>query len=94
MQVHLETAICSNTFIYAGGGTIGALTAGLLAAYPTGRLRFPFRHVLTVAFSLALAMPIIGMIVPEFFIVRDFGLFDTKLGLTCSTRQCSSRCRS
>ena len=36
---------------------------------------------MTVAFTVALAVPIVGMIVPEFFIVRDLGLFDTKLGL-------------
>ena len=81
VQVHLYRYLL-NTFIYAGGGTIGALTAGLLAAYPTARLRFPFRHVFTVAFSLALAIPIIGLIVPEYFIMRDFGLLDTKIGLT------------
>lgn len=80
-QVHLERYLL-NTFIYAGGGTLGALTAGMLAAYPTARLRFPFRHLFTVAFSLALAIPIIGLIVPEYFIMQDFGLLDTKVGLT------------
>ena len=80
MQVHLQTALL-NTLIYAAGGTIGALTAGFLAAYPTCRLTFPGRHFMTVAFTVALAVPIVGMIVPEFFIVRDLGLFDTKLGL-------------
>ena len=81
VQVHLYRYLL-NTFIYAGGGTIGALAAGLLAAYPTARLRFPFRHVFTVAFSVALAIPIIGLIVPEYFIMKDFGLLDTKFGLT------------
>ena len=70
-----------NTVLYAIGGTLGALTAGLLAAYPTARLRFPFRRALTVLFSTTLAIPIIGMIVPEFFIVRDLGLFDRRIGL-------------
>ena len=79
-EVHLQTALL-NTLIYAAGGTFGALTAGFLAAYPTCRLTFPGRHFLTVAFTVALAVPIVGMIVPEFFIVRDLGLFDTKLGL-------------
>jgi raffinose/stachyose/melibiose transport system permease protein len=79
-QVHLQTALL-NTFIYAAGGTAGALISGFLAAYPTSRLRFPGRQFLTVSFSVALAIPIVGLIVPEFFIVRDLGLFDTKLGL-------------
>jgi raffinose/stachyose/melibiose transport system permease protein len=79
-EVHLQTALV-NTLIYALGGTLGAVTTGFLAAYPTSRLPFPGRHFLTVTFSVALAVPIVGLIVPEFFIVRDLGLFDTKLGL-------------
>lgn len=35
----------------------------------------------TIGFSLALAIPIIGLIVPEFFIMRDLRLFDSRLGL-------------
>jgi raffinose/stachyose/melibiose transport system permease protein len=70
-----------NTLLYAGGGTIGALTAGLLAAYPAARMRFPFRRSLTVLFTVGLAIPITGLIVPEFVIMRDLGLFDTRLGL-------------
>ena len=70
-----------NTLIYAAGGTVGALTTGFLAAYPTSRLAFPGRRMLVVAFSMALAIPLVGLIVPEFFIVRYLGLFDTKIGL-------------
>jgi ABC-type glycerol-3-phosphate transport system permease component len=79
-EVHLHKALL-NTLIYALGGTLGAVVTGFLAAYPTCRLTFPGRHFLTVVFSVALAVPIVGLIVPEFFIVRDLGLFDTKLGL-------------
>jgi raffinose/stachyose/melibiose transport system permease protein len=79
-EVHLQKALL-NTFLYALGGTVGAVTTGFLAAYPTCRLPFPGRHFLTVAFSVALAVPIVGLIVPEFFIVRDLGLLDTRLGL-------------
>ena len=79
-QVHLEKALLT-TFVYAAGGTLGALVSGFLAAYPTARLTFPGRHALTVAFSVALAVPLVGLIVPEFFIVRHLGLFDSKLGM-------------
>jgi raffinose/stachyose/melibiose transport system permease protein len=71
----------SNTLIYAVGGTVGALAAGLLAAYPAARLRFPFRQSLTLLFTAALAIPITGLIVPEFVIMRDLHLFDTQAGL-------------
>jgi ABC-type glycerol-3-phosphate transport system permease component len=80
VEVDLAQALF-NTLIYAVGGTVGALTTGFLAAYPTSRLTFPGRHLITVAFSVALAIPLVGLIVPEFFIVRELGLFDTRLGL-------------
>ena len=70
-----------NTLLYAAGGTLGALTAGLLAAYPAARMRFPFRRSLTALFSVGLAIPITGLIVPEFVIMRDLGLFDSRFGL-------------
>jgi raffinose/stachyose/melibiose transport system permease protein len=71
----------ANTLVYAIGGTLGAVTAGLLAAYPAARMRFPFRQSLTILFSIGLAIPITGLIVPEFVIMRDLGLFDSRVGL-------------
>jgi raffinose/stachyose/melibiose transport system permease protein len=70
-----------NTVIYAVGGTIGALTTGLFAAYPMARYHFPGRNALVALFSLALAIPVVGLATPEFFIVRELGLFDSKVGL-------------
>jgi len=79
-QIHLQRYLL-NTLVYAGGGTLGALTTALLAAYPTARFNFPFRNGLAAAFSLALAVPVVGLATPEFFVVRKLGLFDTKIGL-------------
>jgi raffinose/stachyose/melibiose transport system permease protein len=70
-----------NTLLYASVGTIGALAVGLLAAYPVARMEFPFRRALTLLFSLSLAVPIIGLIVPEFYIMLRAGLYDTRVGL-------------
>ncbi len=70
-----------NTALFAVGGTTGALTAGALAAYPLARFRFRSQGLLTAIFSLGLAIPAVGLIVPEFFIVRELHLFDRKLGL-------------
>lgn len=70
-----------NTLLYAGGGTISALAVALLAAYPAARMRFPFRRTLIVLFSAALAVPIAGLIVPEFVIMRELGLFDSRHGM-------------
>jgi raffinose/stachyose/melibiose transport system permease protein len=70
-----------NTLLYAAAGTAGALAAALLAAYPAARLRFPLRRAITVLFSAGLAIPIAGLIVPEFVIMRELGLFDSRLGM-------------
>jgi raffinose/stachyose/melibiose transport system permease protein len=78
-QVHL-THYLLNTALYAGGGSAGALVTGLLAAYPMARYRFPGRNALIASFSLALAIPVVGLATPEFFVVRKLGLFDSRVG--------------
>ena len=79
-QVHLHRYLL-NTLLYAAGGTLGSLTAALLAAYPMARYSFFGRNALVAGFSLALAIPVVGLATPEFFIVRELGLFDSRLGL-------------
>jgi raffinose/stachyose/melibiose transport system permease protein len=78
-QVHLAHYLL-NTAVYAVGGSLGALATGLLAAYPMARYRFPGRGVLIASFSLALAIPVVGLATPEFFVVRKLALFDTRIG--------------
>ena len=80
-QVSLHRYVL-NTLLYAGGGTVGALVLALLAAYPLARYRFAGSGVIVAAISLALALPIVGLAVPEFFVMRSLGLFDNKVGLT------------
>jgi ABC-type glycerol-3-phosphate transport system permease component len=79
-QIHLQSYLL-NTLLYATFGTLGALSTALLAAYPIARYRFTFRNGLAASFGLALAVPVVGLATPEFFIVRKLGLFDTKVGL-------------
>jgi ABC-type glycerol-3-phosphate transport system permease component len=79
-QVHLERYLL-NTALYAVGGSLGALATGLLAAYPMARYRFFGRNALVAAFSLALAIPVVGLATPEFFVMRKLSLFDSQLGL-------------
>ena len=70
-----------NTLLYAVGGSFGALAAGLLAAYPLARYRFLGSNALVAAFSIALAIPVVGLATPEFFVVRKLGMFDSQIGL-------------
>lgn len=79
-QIHIERYLF-NTLVYAVGGTLGALVAALLAAYPLARYEFRGRNALIAAFGLALAIPVVGLATPEFFIVRELGLLDTHMGM-------------
>ena len=79
-QVQLHRYLL-NTFLYATGGTLGAVTTALLAAYPMARYRFFGRNAMVAGFSLALAIPVVGIAIPEFFIVRELGLYDSRLGM-------------
>lgn len=70
-----------NTLVYAAGGAIGAVATAALAAYPL--TRFPVRGggALVVSFSLALAIPVVGLATPEFFVMRTLGLLNSQLGM-------------
>lgn len=70
-----------NTFLYASGGALGAVAAAFPAAYAL--TRFPIRGgaSLVVAFSIALAIPVVGMAVPEFFVMRALGLLNSRGGM-------------
>ena len=38
------------------------------------------RNALVASFSLALAIPVVGLATPEFFVMRELGLFDCRVG--------------
>jgi raffinose/stachyose/melibiose transport system permease protein len=77
----MQWAPFANTFLYAAGGAAGAVVAALLAAYPL--TRFPVRGggMLVVAYSLALAVPVVGLATPEFFVMRTLGLLNSQGGM-------------
>jgi raffinose/stachyose/melibiose transport system permease protein len=79
-QIHLQEYIL-NSLIYAVGGTAGALIVAFLAAYPLARFHFLGKGFLNATFALALAIPLVGLATPVFFIIRELGLFDSKVGL-------------
>lgn len=79
-QIHLHEYML-NTLLYAGLGTVGALGTAFLAAYPLARFSFRGRNALVALFSLALALPLVGLATPVFFVVRALGMFDSRLGM-------------
>jgi raffinose/stachyose/melibiose transport system permease protein len=80
-QIHLHEYVL-NTFGYATFGTFGALATAFLAAYPLSRYGFRGKNTLVAVFSLALAIPLVGLATPVFFVMRELSLFDSRLGLT------------
>ena len=79
-QIRLQDYLL-NTLLYATTATVGSLVVGLLAAYPSVRMRFPLRLSMTAMFSLSLAIPIVALLVPEYYVLYTLGLYDTKFGL-------------
>jgi multiple sugar transport system permease protein len=69
-----------NSLIAAGGGTVLALVAGTLAAYGVARFRSGGRPF-PLAVLLIRALPPIVFLIPLFFLLFYFGLFDTYFGL-------------
>ncbi|MBZ7924378.1 carbohydrate ABC transporter permease [Ensifer adhaerens] len=70
-----------NTLLYSVVGTLGALFVGLLAAYPTARMEFPGREAIVTLFGLTLSIPIVGLIVPEYYLMLKVGLYNSRVGL-------------
>ena len=64
---------------------IGAVTTGLLlalpAAYAFSRYRFPLRRALRVQFLVVNMFPVVLLVLPLFFLLRQFGLLDTYAAL-------------
>jgi raffinose/stachyose/melibiose transport system permease protein len=79
-QIELHRYVL-NTLLYATLGSAGAIAAAFLAAYPLARYAFRGRGALVAGFSLALAIPVVGLATPEFFIMRELQLFDSRIGM-------------
>ena len=62
-----------NTLIYAFGGTFGLLAVAFLAAYPVASCASRSGAASRCSSAPGSAIPIAGLIVPEFAIMRDIG---------------------
>lgn len=70
-----------NQFAYAFCTATLVTVVALLLAYPCARMMFPLRRTLTVAITSALAVPVVSLVTPEFYIMFRLGLYDTRHGL-------------
>jgi len=63
--------------------TILQLLTSSFAAYAFAKLRFPYRNVLFLAYIATIAMPWQVYMVPQFLLMREFGLNNTHMALIC-----------
>jgi multiple sugar transport system permease protein len=63
--------------------TLLQLFTSSFAAYAFAKLRFPYRNALFVAYIATIAMPWQVYMVPQFLMMREFGLNNTHLALIC-----------
>jgi multiple sugar transport system permease protein len=63
--------------------TVLQLFTSSFAAYAFAKLRFPYRNALFLAYIATIAMPWQVYMVPQFLMMREFGLNNTHLALIC-----------
>jgi multiple sugar transport system permease protein len=63
--------------------TILQLFTSSFAAYAFAKLRFPYQNTLFLAYIATIAVPWQVYMVPQFMMMREFGLFNTHLALIC-----------
>ncbi|MBL4813413.1 MAG: carbohydrate ABC transporter permease [Rhodobacteraceae bacterium] len=63
--------------------TVLQLLTSSFAAYAFAKLRFPYRNALFLAYIATIAMPWQVYMVPQFLMMREFGLNNTHLALIC-----------
>ncbi|NGO52809.1 carbohydrate ABC transporter permease [Allomesorhizobium camelthorni] len=63
--------------------TLLQLFTSSFAAYAFAKLRFPYRNALFLAYIATIAMPWQVYMVPQFLLMREFGLNNTHLALIC-----------
>lgn len=70
-----------NSFVIAGGSTLGILVTSIMAGYVFAKLRFRGRETLFALVLATMFLPPIVMLVPLFKVVQALGLVDTLAGV-------------
>lgn len=70
-----------NTIIYSASSTFVELAKSALCGYVLARYRFPGRDLLYRLIVLTLFVPIASIIIPQFVLVQNLGLLNTRLGV-------------
>jgi raffinose/stachyose/melibiose transport system permease protein len=71
----------TNTVIYSVSATLVELTKSALCGYVLARYRFPGRDLLYRLILLTLFVPVASIIIPQFVLVENLGLLNSRLGV-------------
>ena len=79
-QAHMDALLASSTLIVIGVVPIAVVIA-TMAGFAIGHLRIPGSNWLFLFFIVGLTLPLAGIIIPLYYLVRGLGLLDTKLAI-------------
>jgi raffinose/stachyose/melibiose transport system permease protein len=79
-DAHMDALLLSSILIVLGVVPIAVIIA-TMAGFAIGHLRIPGSRFLFILFLLGLTLPLAGIIIPLYYVVRDLGIYDTKLAI-------------
>ena len=79
-QAHMEALLASSVLIVLGVVPLSVAFA-TMAGFGIGHLRVRGSRILFVLFLLGLTLPLAGIVIPLYYLVRELGIYDTKLAI-------------
>ena len=79
-QAHMDALLASSVLIVLGVVPVSVVIA-TMAGFAIGHLRIPGSRVLFILFLFGLTLPLAGIIIPLYYLVRSMGIYDTKLAI-------------
>jgi raffinose/stachyose/melibiose transport system permease protein len=79
-QAHMDQLLASSAVIVLGVVPVAVILA-TMAGFAIGHLRIPGSRPLFILFLVGLTLPLAGIIIPLYYLVRELGIYDTKLAI-------------
>jgi raffinose/stachyose/melibiose transport system permease protein len=79
-QAHMEALLVSSVLIVLGVVPVSVAFA-TMAGFGIGHLRVRGSRALFILFLLGLTLPLAGIVIPLYYLVRGMGIYDTKLAI-------------
>jgi raffinose/stachyose/melibiose transport system permease protein len=79
-QAHMDALLASSVLIVLGVVPASVVIA-TMAGFAIGHLRVPGSRLLFLLFLVGLTLPLAGIVIPLYYLVRGMGIYDTKLAI-------------